>query len=365
MTEKIPMPIRSLAALSVGPGAAAGLPLQAAGTTYTMAQEAIFIDERHYAVGRWDGTLSLFAFTDSPTQGPLIAKAVNSPAQEGVQMIVPLAPPAPAFATSNDEQSLLIWASATGDWNDLAIAVTLGFDAKLGVANSGATVDVNGAQYLIIGHANGYVSIWLQGSGLADWACTAVTDVRAARPVNPWGLHNVRGVANVMLGDGKGYVVTGSEDGNLTMVRVSDGAILSATAYNPVAQRGINSLAVAGSTLLVANCAVGAADSNLWCYTIDPSDWTITLTDKTTLRIDPDAPQVFNFDVIFSILDCGPIRFFCSTEEGALWMGQVTSGVTLSVDGYKPIGAALGSALCSSGIRVAATAYDLHEYLIE
>ncbi|MFZ5700695.1 MAG: hypothetical protein ACOY4P_05010 [Pseudomonadota bacterium] len=265
MTDKIPMPIRSLAALSGGPVSAPELPIQAAGTTYTMAQEAAFIDDKHYAVGRWDGTLSLFAFTDSPTQGPLIAKAVNSPAQEGVQMIVPLEPSALAFASSNDEQSLLVWASATGDWSNLAVAATLSFDASLGVANSGTTVDASGVQYLVVGHANGYVSIWLKGSGLADWTCTAVTDVCAAKPVNPWGLHNIRGVANVELGDGRGYVVTGSEDGNLTIVRVSDGTILSATVYNPAAQRGINSLAVAGSTLLVANCAVGAADSNLWC----------------------------------------------------------------------------------------------------
>ncbi|MFZ5700694.1 MAG: hypothetical protein ACOY4P_05005 [Pseudomonadota bacterium] len=89
------------------------------------------------------------------------------------------------------------------------------------------------------------------------------------------------------------------------------------------------------------------------------------MTDKATLRVDPNAPQVFNFDVIFSVLDCGPVRFFCSTEEGALWMGQVSSVAKLSVDGYKPIGAALGSALCSQGIRLAATAYDLHEYLVE
>lgn len=364
MTDKIPMPVRSLAALSAGPTAAAALPLQAAGTTYTMAQEAVFIDDKHYAVGRWDGTLSLFAFTDSPTQGPVIAKAVNSPAEEGVQMIVPLGA-STAFASSNDEQSMIVWASATGDWADLAISATLVFDGSLGVANSGATVDVGGAQYLVVGHSNGYVSIWRQGGSLANWTCTSVTDVRAAKPVNPWGLHNVRGVANVELGDGQGYVVTGSEDGNLTVVRVSDGAILSTTVYNPTAQRGINSLAVAGSVLLVANCAVGPTDSNLWCYTIDPANWSITLTDKATLRIDPNAPQVFNFDVVFSVLDCGPTRFFCSTEEGALWVGQMQTGATLSVEGYLPIGAALGSALCTSGIRVAATAYDLHEYLIE
>jgi hypothetical protein len=364
MNDKLPMPIQSLSMLLGEPAGATSIPLQAAGTTYTMAQEAAFIDELHYAVGRWDGSLSIFAFTDSPTQGPVIAKAVNSPAQEGLQMIVPLAT-ASAFASSNDEQSFLIWNSPTGSWTDVSVAATLGFDASLGVANSGATLQSDGASSLVIGHANGFVSIWRQGTGIADWTCAAVTDVRAANPVNPWDLHNVRGVAKLALGDGQGYVVTGSEDGNLTVVRVSDGIIMSATVYNPAAQRGINSLAVAGSTLLVANCAVGAADSNLWCYVINPTDWSITLTDKAILRIDPNAPQVFNFDVVFAELDCGPTWFFCSTEEGALWMGQVEAGSDLSINGYQKVGAALGSAVCTSGIRVAVTAYDLHEYLIQ
>jgi hypothetical protein len=72
MISAIPMPLRSATAL--GTVAASALPLTPAGTTYTMAQEAAFVDERHYAVGRWDGTLSLFAFTDSPSQGPVVAR---------------------------------------------------------------------------------------------------------------------------------------------------------------------------------------------------------------------------------------------------------------------------------------------------
>lgn len=363
MTRALPMPLRSLAALPISV-APTTLPLTDAGTTYTMAQEATFIDDTHYAVGRWDGTLSLFTFTDSPAQGPLIAKAVNSPAQEGIQAIVSIA--TGLFATSNDESSLLFWASPSGNWADLAVAATLSYDPSLGVANSGATVSSNGTPSLVIGHANGFVSIWqpLAGAG-PHWSLTKTIDVRSAHPVNPWGLHNIRGVATIALGDGQGYVVTGSEDGNLTVIRVSDGTILSSTVYNPSAQRGINSLAVTGNLLLVANCAVGAADSNLWCYTIDPNGWTVTLTDKATLRIDPSAAQVFNFDVVFAVLDGAPIRFFCSTEECALWMGEVVSGGTLSIAGYEVIGKAnLGSALCISGIRIAATAYDLHEYLL-
>jgi hypothetical protein len=360
MSDRVPMPIRSLMMLSQGQPAATALPIRSAGTTYTMAQEAAFLDDRHYAVGRWDGTLSLFVFTDSPTQGPLIAKAVNSPAHEGVQMIVPLGSPASAFASSNDEESVLIWTAKNGAWSDLAIATTLSFDSALGVANSGATVTSNGKSHLVVGHANGFVSIWRQ----ADWTCTAAIDARAAKPVNPWGLHNIRGVAKLELGDGLGYVVTGSEDGNLTVIRVSDGAILSATLYSPDAQRGINSVAAAGATILVANCAVGPADFNLWSYAVDPANWSVTLADKTILRINSSAPQVFNFDVVFAQLDGGATGFFCSTEDGALWMGRTDPEAKIAVDGHQPIGAALGSALCIAGPRLAATAYDLHEFLI-
>lgn len=362
MTD-LPMPLLSRQALDQNVTNGGTLPLTDAGTGYTMAQEAVFIDTDHYAVGRWDGTLSLFAFTDSAAQGPLIAKAVNSPAQEGIQMIVSLGPS--VFASSNDDGSLLVWSSACGNWTDLTLAATLSYAETLGVANSGAIVTSDGTLTFVVGHANGYLSIWRQGGTASQWTLAQTVDVRAAKPVNPWGLHNVRGVVPLALGDGAGYVATGSEDGNLTIVRASDGTIMSATVYNPAAQRGINSVAVSGNLLLVANCAVGTTDANLWCYTVDQTDWSVTNTAKAVLKVDPDAAQVFNFDVIFSVLDCGPMQFFCSTEEGALWMGEVQPGGTLSVLGYEKVGtAALGSALCSSGTRLAVTAYDLHEYMV-
>src|SRR5208337_3750336 len=75
-----------------GVTAPASLPISPEGVTYTMAQEAVWIDLQHFAVGRWDGSLSIFAFTASPTVGPMISKAVNTPSFEGVQMITWLAP---------------------------------------------------------------------------------------------------------------------------------------------------------------------------------------------------------------------------------------------------------------------------------
>ena len=86
------------------------LPITADGVTYTMAQEASWVDGQHFAVGRWDGSLSIFAFNDSSTAGPVISKAVNTPALEGVQMITWLAPG--LFASSNDDSSIVLWSNS-------------------------------------------------------------------------------------------------------------------------------------------------------------------------------------------------------------------------------------------------------------
>src|SRR5690242_19797897 len=98
-SEPVPVVIRSrqdLEAQGVSflpPGAVAPsqLPINEDGTTYSMAQEAAWIDTQHFAVGRWDGSLSIFSFNQSQTAGPLITTAVSSPSSEGVQMITWLA----------------------------------------------------------------------------------------------------------------------------------------------------------------------------------------------------------------------------------------------------------------------------------
>lgn len=365
MEAAIPLVLRSRAALNTDAEPTSdGLPITALGTTYTMAQEATWIDEGHYAVGRWDGSLSIFSFTESPTTGPIIAKAVNSPAQEGIQMITAL-PGGRAFITSNDDQSALVWAANQPNWSDLAPVATLSFDSSFGVANSGAVVRVGSTLYFVMGHANGWVTVWTASSA-TGWVQTATVDVRSGHPVNPWGLTNVRGVAPLASPDPNyGYVVTGSEDGNLTVVRTPDGKIMNAVVYNPAAQRGINSIATNGDLLLVANCAVGPQDSNLWSYGITPGTWEIQNTGRANLAVNPSAPQVFNFDVVWAAPGSSP-NFFCSTEEGVLWMGQITqSGGLLMQGSTSIIGGALGSAICCQNGQLTATAYDLHEFQLQ
>ena len=344
--------------LAAGALAPAALPITADGVTYTMAQEMAWIDLEHFAVGRWDGTLSIFAFNASPTAGPVISKAVNTPAFEGVQMITWLAPR--VFASSNDESSIIVWSSPSGNWTDLQVMATLSFDPSLGVANSGESVNLGAQLYLAVGHANGFISLWSGNTDGSALRFLKSVDVRNPKPTNPWGLHNIRGISSTFWTNSAAYLVSGSEDGYITVFRLPDGAILSQTVYNPAAQRGINSVAAFGQNLLISNCAVGANDKNLWYYWIDGNNCSVTLRDSVNLRVNPSAPQVFNFCTIWGILN-GQIGFFSSTEEGALWGGTV-GNQNITVLGYQTVFGSLGSALAFNGQNLIVVNYNLYEF---
>src|SRR5688500_11426557 len=49
-----------VAARAPGDGPAVGLKLEKAGAKYTWAQVSSWLDREHFAVGRWDGTITLF-----------------------------------------------------------------------------------------------------------------------------------------------------------------------------------------------------------------------------------------------------------------------------------------------------------------
>jgi hypothetical protein len=179
----------------VAPGgvAPATLPITSDGATYSMAQEITWIDQDSFAVGRWDGSLSIFAYNPSASLGPLITTSASSPSMEGVQMVQWLAHK--VFASLNDEGTMLVWKSANGTWKDLKQVDVLSYEPSLGVTNSADSFRIGAVLYLVAGHANGFVTIWSGKPNGADLERVATVDVRSAKPVNPWGLHNVRGVA--------------------------------------------------------------------------------------------------------------------------------------------------------------------------
>jgi WD40 repeat protein len=265
------------------------LPLTQDGATYTMAQEIEWLDDRHFAIGRWDGSLSVFAWNNT-SGGPLMTTVASDAASEGVQMITRIG--AARIVSSSGDAGLAVWETPGGDWHAL-VPTTYSYDPALGAANSGVLIELSSAVLLVVGHAGGFISRW---SVAPSGALTqrGELDLRNPKPVNPYGLHNIRGLQPFA----KRFAVSGSEDGFISVVDVEEWSIRSQTIFNASAQRGINSVALrASGDLLVANCAVGPADSNLWYFRLD-DDLTPQPADHVNLRVDPSAPQVFNFSSI-------------------------------------------------------------------
>ncbi|QKV97019.1 hypothetical protein HUT19_39430 [Streptomyces sp. NA02950] len=334
------------------------LPISANGATYQMAQSLAWLDDQHFSVGRWDGSLSVFAYTGSPYAGPVISRAANSPSFQGVRMVVPVS--RRSFVTSNDDRSVALWSSPGGAWSDLRLTETFEYDASLGVATSGRAVTAGG-RVVVIGHTSGHLSVWRRLTEPSRLEFIRSVDLRNPHPVNPWGLHDINAVEIFAASHGTARVISGSEDGYVCIVEVPSGEILSQTVYNPDAQRGINDLNVRGDAFLVANCSVGATDHNLWYYTVDRKTWGIVLRDRANLIADTNRPQVFNFNAIWGAYSGGPC-WFASTEEGALWMGTANTGI--DVLGYREVTSPLGSALGWNDApgRLVMVAYDLYEF---
>ena len=336
------------------------LPIESDGTTYNMAQTVRWIDNNHFAVGRWDGSLSIFRFNNSAQDGPVISNAVSSPASEGVQMVTYM--DSGVFSSSNDDESVVIWESKSEKWDDLQELNTLRYKPDYGVANSGVSLKLEGKLYLVVGHSLGFLTIW-EGTDCTDLSLLKVLDIRAKEPVNPWGLCNIRGISVLDAEGDVAHIVTGSEDGDICVISVPDGAVSSRTRYNPIAQRGINSISAFNNHLLVANCSVGSNDKNIWLYHIDPVSKNISLLDSKMLRVNQQAPQVFNFSVRWGRYNDG-VCFFSSTEEGALWMGEVSDDDKLSIVGYQEITSQYGSSLAflEEKNQLIAVTCNLHEF---
>jgi hypothetical protein len=323
-TQPLPPVLRSRQALTGPQSATEALPITQNGTTYNLAQEVRWLDADHFAVGRWDGTMSIFSFETAPFVGPLVTAAVNTPSAQGVQMITPL--PRRTVATSNDGSSIAVWAAPPAGWAGLRLCGLTGYDPALGVATNGAWFADQAT--LVVGHDSGYLSLWRFDPDSRRLHLIRTINVQNPNPVNPFGSHVIYGMCPLIATGPNATVVAGSDDGYVSLVRVANGAILSQTVFNPAAQRGINSVSALGNRILVANCSVGASDKNLWYFSVDPATWALTLLDSMNLILDTTRIQSFNFDTIWGRYSAGTC-WFAGTEEGNLWMGTADTGLHL------------------------------------
>lgn len=332
MSQPIPV-------LPTGQGASsspAALPIKDLGTTYSMAQAVRWLDERRFAIGRWDGTLTIFHRTDEAVGAPLISAALVVPSFSGIEMIARIKPG--LFASSNEGKSIIVWRADKSFEDGIRIKETLLYDEAFGVANDGTTTEVDGVLYFISGHANGYLLVWRVESDSDSLTLLDALDLCSPAPISsPLRLKNIRGVERWK----PGYVVTGSEDGDICLVNVVEGRAVTRMCYNDSAQRGINDVDTCGDYLVLSNCSVGPNDKNLWLYRIHEGGF--KLLDSVNLKVNQSLDQVFNFCVEQAVIS-NKQYFFSATQEGVIWVGLIENDRFVLL-GKQEVSTRIGAAL--------------------
>jgi WD40 repeat protein len=335
------------------------LPLRNLGTTYSMAQEVRWLDQDTFAIGRWDGSLTIFTCPERSDGAPTISAAFAAPSSSGVEMICRVLPT--LFASSNDSGSIVIWDKASVPFrvDEVRVKRVLRYDPAIGVANDGAVTTIGDARYFVTGHASGFLLVW-QVSGVDEFKLLDQIDLRSPEPISsPYALKNIRAVEALT----PGRVVTGSEDGDIRVVDVTCGTTLTRVRYNATAQRGINDIDICGNYLAVANCSVGPDDKNLWLFRIDGID--LTLLDSINLKTNAHSTQVFNFCVDQAVVD-GQHMLFAATQDGVVWLVALKGG-GLGLLGAQNVSTTFGAALSyNPDSRLLAVAGDnLHLFALE
>ncbi|GCD60233.1 MULTISPECIES: WD40 repeat domain-containing protein [Acetobacter] len=339
------------------------IPITKTGTTYNLAQQTRWLSNDNFAVGRWDGTMSIFNYSSEPFTGPKLTAAVNSPSSGGVQMITYIPPR--MIVTSNNDSSLSIWITSSDDWSDLKLEDIKTYDNSLDVATNGSWFPCeydNDTSTLVVGHNSGFLSIWSVNHHHKDIHFIKKIDLRNPKPVNPFDSHAMYGMCILKEIGPDARILCGSDDGYISVVNIHSGDILSQTIFNSEAQRGINSVSVSGNKLLVANCSVGIYDKNLWYFDINLETNEIFYQDSMNLLVDNNRIQSFNFDVEWGEYSGGPC-WFAGTEEGILWMGRANA--KLDLVGYEALSeSSIGAALAfiNKPGRLAAAIHNIDQF---
>lgn len=318
------------------------LPLKEVGSIYSMVQAVRWLNRKSFAVGRWDGSLTVFRRSDAENLPPSISAALVAPSFAGVEMIARVKPD--VFVSSNDGKSMVVWRADGGEFEEgIKLLGKLTYDESVGAANDGTTTEVDGAAYFVSGHANGFLLVWLVEDEKGERIeLLHKLDLRSPEPIpNPFPgmpqLMNIRGVERW----NPGYVVTGSEDGDVCLVNVVRGETVARMRYNETARRGINDIDTCGDFLLLANCSVGDDDKNTWLYRIHEQGF--EPIDAVNFKVDETREQVFNFCVDQAVVGENQY-FFAATQEGVAWIGTVEE-TGLKLLGKKAVSTNYGAAL--------------------
>src|SRR5271156_2664606 len=94
--------------------------------TYDRAQASAWINADRVAVGRWDGTLTIFRPAQTQEYGPVLTQVLTAPSLKPVVAVIPVSPT--SFVISNGDDSIAL---CSGDGKSFACLTTASYDAKL------------------------------------------------------------------------------------------------------------------------------------------------------------------------------------------------------------------------------------------
>ena len=350
IAQRIPL-LRSLSDLQAGSDSATTLPITSEADLYLTAQEVRWIGQGLFAVGRWDGSVTLYRYEPRRTP-PLRIKGVLAEQDSGgVRMIASFGDG--RCASSNGAGCVNVW--HVDDPTSTLIHLT--YEGSLQSATAGYYLTGDTADYLVVGHDSGFLTTWsVNADGINR---IQVMDLRSPKTANPWGLQTIYGIA---AAPGGANVVTAADNGDLCVIDPVAGMLLSRTRYDQNAQRGLNDVSTLGKYVATVNCAVGSTQPNLWLFQAQ-ADFSLELLDSKILRNDSSLPQVFAFCVRLCQDAEGPV-WFVATEEGLLWSGRIVED-QLTILGNQVVASHYGAALAVEDGFLVVAGDALHVYRID
>lgn len=279
---------------------------------YNMAQQTEWIDEKELAIGRWDGTVTIFRRDDSSEIPARLIQTMKTPSGLGIQMLGVIS--GFGIIASNTEDSMVVWVRF-GDNQKYFFKQFLYFDNKLGMVNSFSDFVVNNQRIIVTGHANGYLTVWEFSNNKMRFL--HAINVQSSNPISSsYPLKNIRSVVHYQ----GSQIIIASEDGDISIIDSISKDTVFRQRYQPSAQRGLNRIFVRGNFLVAANCAVGQEDNNIWLYRIHLDN--LELLDALHLKENKDSKQVFNAGSVISVIG-NEHYVFSGTQEGLLWVHKI------------------------------------------
>ena len=158
--------------------------LKTLSTSTTLTQTALWLNEEVLAVGRWDGTITIFQAKERLS----ISQVLVSPNKRGITMLEKINEE--LFVSSNSSSSIALWEHGN-DGYFLKNVYT--FEEHFGSIDSAKFIEIKNHKILLTGHSEGYFLIWefLENS----FSLLSVINLQSIDPVeSPFKLWNIRSI---------------------------------------------------------------------------------------------------------------------------------------------------------------------------